>query len=236
MLRAGEWFEPLGARVEGLMVLARADAEDAGMARVVVNGPLHLPGRRLADAPPSGAEELDGLGGAARGLADGAVVAGAGAGAMVLTDPMVDARGGGLTLGLGLVDDLAVVPHFGDVHEDAHGEKLHRSVALAPAALPVVGIPERTALIRGGTGRGARGGGDRPCSSAARRPRGSLRCRAEPRLRAGARAGIGVGRTHAIDGVPASRIRTRVQSPEPPSATQICASGPNWLSRPSPRW
>ena len=64
------------------------------------------------------------------------MVAGAGAGAMVLTDPMVDPRGGALTLGLGLVDTLAVVPHFGDEHEDAHGQKLQRSVAMAPADCP----------------------------------------------------------------------------------------------------
>ena len=57
-----------------------------------------------------------------------------GAAAMALTDPMVDARGGGLTIGLGLLDGLAVFPHFGDAHEDEHGEKLHRSVQLAPAA------------------------------------------------------------------------------------------------------
>ena len=43
---------------------------------------------------------------------------------MVLTDPMVDPRGGALTLGLGLVDNLTVVPHFGDEHDDAHGQKL----------------------------------------------------------------------------------------------------------------
>ena len=76
------------------------------------------------------------------------MVVGSSAAAMVLTDPMVDARGGGLTIGLGLVSGLAVVPHFGDVHEDEHGEKLHRSVQLAPAGTPVAGIPERTALIR----------------------------------------------------------------------------------------
>jgi cyanophycinase len=67
---------------------------------------------------------------------------------MALTDPMVDARGGGLTIGLGLLSGVAVVPHFGDLHEDEHGEKLHRSVLLAPAGTPVAGIPERTALIR----------------------------------------------------------------------------------------
>ena len=84
---------------------------------------------------------------------DGAVVARTSGAAMALTDPMVDARGGGLTIGLGLLTGLAVVPHFGDVHEDEHGEKLHRSVHLAPVGTPVAGIPERTALIRVPGGR-----------------------------------------------------------------------------------
>ena len=66
---------------------------------------------------------------------------------MVLTDPMVDPRGGALTVGLGLVDQLAVVPHYGDEQDDAHGQKLERTVALAPVTLPVVGIPARTAML-----------------------------------------------------------------------------------------
>ena len=67
---------------------------------------------------------------------------------------------------------MAVVPHFGDEHEDAHGEKLDRTVAMAPAALPVVGMPARTALIRDARGRVASEGmGTPPCSSAACRPR-----------------------------------------------------------------
>jgi len=148
VMGAARWFEALGARVEGLMVLGRPDAEDAGAADVVRRArfiylaggsPLHL--RSVL----KGSAVLDALRAA---WAGGATVAGSAAGAMVLTDPMVDPRGGALTVGLGLVDRLAVVPHFGDTHEDAHGEKLHRSVALAPAGLPVVGIPERTALIR----------------------------------------------------------------------------------------
>ncbi len=84
---------------------------------------------------------------------NGAVIVGTSGAAMALTDPMVDARGGGLTIGLGLLSGIAVVPHFGDVHEDEHGEKLHRSVQLAPAGTPVAGIPERTALIRDPDGR-----------------------------------------------------------------------------------
>ena len=69
VVRAGEWFAGLGGQVEGLMVLSRADAEDAGAAAVMRAGPVHLPGRRLADAPPERAEGLAGVGGAARGVA-----------------------------------------------------------------------------------------------------------------------------------------------------------------------
>jgi cyanophycinase len=152
VLRAAEWFEPLGARVEGLMVVDRPSAEDAAMAAVVAKArfiylaggsPLHL----RAVLKKSAVFE-----GILTAYAKGAVVAGAGAGAMVLTDPMVDPRGGALTLGLGLVDNLTVVPHFGDEHDDAHGQKLERTVAMAPAALPVVALPARTALIREGSG------------------------------------------------------------------------------------
>jgi cyanophycinase len=153
VVAAAEWFAGLGARVEGLMVLGRGDAEDDGAVSVVRNArfiylsggsPLHLrsvlKGSKVFAALREAWEA-------------GAVVAGAAAGAMVLTDPMVDPRGGALTVGLGLVDQFTVVTQFGDVHEDAHGEKLHRSVALAPHGLPVVGIPERSAVILGTDGR-----------------------------------------------------------------------------------
>ena len=152
VLRAAEWFGPLGGQVEGLMVVDRASAEDPGMAAVVDGArfiylaggsPLHA---RAVLKKSAVFEAIR------RALARGAVVAGAGAGAMVLTDPMVDPRGGALTLGLGLVDNLTVVPHFGDEHDDAHGQKLERTVAMAPAALPVVALPARTALLRDGDG------------------------------------------------------------------------------------
>ncbi len=152
VLQAAEWFGPLGGQVEGLMVVDRASAEDPGMAATVAGArfiylaggsPLHLRAALKKSAV---------FGALQRAFAAGAVVAGAGAGAMVLTDPMVDPRGGALTLGLGLVDNLAVVPHFGDEHDDAHGQKLERTVAMAPAALPVVALPARTALIKDGGG------------------------------------------------------------------------------------
>jgi cyanophycinase len=153
VVAAGEWFAPLGGRVEGLMVLSRSDAEDDGAAAVMRNArfvylvgssPMHV--RSVLKNSKVWKALID----AWRG---GAVVVGSSGAAMALTDPMVDARGGGLTIGLGLVSGVAVVPHFGDAHEDQHGEKLHRSVLLAPAGTPVAGIPERTALIRDPGGR-----------------------------------------------------------------------------------
>src|SRR5439155_933128 len=75
---------------------------------------------------------------------DGAVLAGSSAGAMVLCDPMVDPRGGAFTLGLALVAQLAVIPH----HDHWSEEKARRTIDLAPEGLPIVGIDERTALLR----------------------------------------------------------------------------------------
>lgn len=147
-VHAAEWFERLGARVHALMVLSRDDAEDPDAAKILrrarmvyLSGgsPLHL--RSVL----KGSVVFDAL---REAWLDGAVVAGSAAGAMVLTDPMVDPRGGALTVGLGLVQRLAVVPHFGEAGEDAHGEKMHRSVALAPRGVAVAAVPQRTALLR----------------------------------------------------------------------------------------
>ena len=153
--RAGEWFAPLGGRVEGLMVLSRSDAENDGAADIMRRARLIY----LAGSSPMHIRSVlkhsavwDAL---VAAWQSGAVVVGSSGAAMALTDPMVDARGGGLTIGLGLVPGVAVVPHFGAAAEDGTGKKLHRSVQLAPRDIPVVGIPERTALIRdpGGTWR-----------------------------------------------------------------------------------
>jgi cyanophycinase len=145
---ATEWFSALGAKVVGLDVVGRTDAlvpanVDAvrGARFVYLAGasPMHLRSV-LKDTPL-----WDAL---ASSWHDGAVLAGTSAGAMALCDPMVDPRGGAFTLGLGLLDGLSVVPHFDAWSE----EKRHRTLQLAPKGLIVVGVDERTALIRDAQG------------------------------------------------------------------------------------
>jgi len=141
---ADRWFSSLGSSARGLMVLRHAHANDEANADAVrrarfiyLSGgsPLHLL------SVLKGSLVFEALAGAWR---EGAVVAGSSAGAMVLVDPMVDPRGGAFTVGLGLVEELAVVPH----HDSGTSHHFWRTLELAPAGLPIAGIPERTALIR----------------------------------------------------------------------------------------
>ena len=141
---AETWFSSLGSRARGLMVLRHSDAnEEANAAAVRDAGFIYLSG----GSPLHLLSVLKGslvFAALANAWRHGAVVAGSSAGAMVLGDPMVDPRGGAFTVGLGLVEQLAVVPH----HDSGTSHHFWRTLELAPAGLPVAGIPERTALIR----------------------------------------------------------------------------------------
>ena len=141
---AERWFNSLGGRARGLMVLHRAEAEDPANAEAVRRSrflylaggsPMHLRSV-LKDSAL-----WDAL---VAAWHDGAVLAGSSAGAMVLCDPMVDPRGGAFTLGLALVAQVAIIPH----HDTWSPEKAKRTIEMAPPALPVVAIDEQTALIR----------------------------------------------------------------------------------------
>jgi len=141
---ARAWFESLGATVEALDVLHRAEATDPDVGEAVrksrfvyLSGgsPLHLRSV-LKDSPL-----WDAL---VHAWNDGTVIAGSSAGAMVLCDPMVDPRGGAFTVGLGLVTQMAVIPHF----EEWSHDKAHRAIELAEAGIPVVGLEAQTALLR----------------------------------------------------------------------------------------
>ena len=146
---AAAYFAPLGASVKACMVLRRADAEDranAGTVRAAKfvylagGSVLHLRSVLKASAVWDALVEA---------WKDGTVVAGSSAGAMVLGDAMVDPRGGALTLGLGLLPQLAVLPHAASWSE----EKTHRTVKLASGGLRIAAIDARTALLRGADGR-----------------------------------------------------------------------------------
>lgn len=141
---AERYFEGLGAKARGLRVLARADAEDESNLAAVRDSrfvyltggsPMHL--RSVLKDSALWHALLSAWDG-------GTVLAGSSGGAQVLCDPMVDPRGGAFTLGLGLVAQVAVIPH----NDTWSPEKARRTIKLAPAGLPVVTIDEQTALIR----------------------------------------------------------------------------------------
>ena len=137
-------YSTLGATVSACMVLSRSDAEDGDFAAQVRTArfiylaggsPLHL------RATLKDSRVFDALREAWR---DGALVAGSSAGAMALTDPMIDPRGGAFTVGLGLVSDLAVVPHY----LGERNMQLERTLSLAADSCAVVALGEATGVIR----------------------------------------------------------------------------------------
>ena len=141
---AEQWFSKLGGRARELPVLGRSDAQDQANVDVVRSArfiylgggsPLHL--RSVMKSSPV----WDAI---RETWKAGAVLAGSSAGAMVLGDPMVDPRGGAYTLGLGVIPQVAVVPHYGSWSK----EKFGRTVKLASGGVVVAGIEERTGLIR----------------------------------------------------------------------------------------
>ena len=146
--RATAWFGGLGATVRGLPVLARADAEDDELAAAVRGARFVY----LADGSPMHVRSvlkqskvwhaLD------QAWEEGAVVAGSGAGAMVLGDPMIDPRGGAFTIGLALIELVAVLP----AASTWSAERLRRTVSLCPASVVLAAIDEATALVRDPSG------------------------------------------------------------------------------------
>lgn len=152
---ATRWFQGLGATVRAPHVLERHDALDPANADVVrrarflyLSGgsPLHLRSVLKESAV------WEALTAAWHG---GAVVAASSAGAMVLCDPMVDPRGGALTVGLGMLENLAVVPH---APAERFAADHRRTLELVRGGITVAGIDERTALIRGEDGAWRAGG------------------------------------------------------------------------------
>ncbi len=142
--RAATYFKGLGARVTGIPVVNRRDAEaDANVSAIRVarfvyiadGSPLHL--RSVLKGSPFYEALVYAYG-------RGAVIAASGAGATVLGDPMVDPRGGAYTVGLGLVPGLAIFPYHGRAADHLR----ERSVDLLARDGVLVGVDEQTALVR----------------------------------------------------------------------------------------
>lgn len=139
---ARQWGERLGVSIDGRLVLRRADANDpahvhavehARMVYLAGDSPLHLrsvlKNTALFDALRSV-------------IANGGVVAAVGASAACLCDPMTDPRGGAFTLGLGLVNGLALLTES----ESWSPERLHRTLKLAKGFAVAV-LPTGSALL-----------------------------------------------------------------------------------------
>ncbi len=146
--RAATWFRGMGASARGLDLLTRRDAENpeycdvlrhARMVYLAEGSSLHL---RSVLKDSAAWHAID------QAWRNGAVIAGSGAGAMVLGDPMVDPRGGAMTLGLGFIRNLALVPKM----RRWTPEWKRRMLQLVPAGVVVAEVPERNALVRWGDG------------------------------------------------------------------------------------
>lgn len=142
---ATEYFKPLGLKVKSAEVLRRPDASDKATiktlkaAKLVYFGdgsPLHL--RSVLTESPWWSTL------AAAWTAGDIAVAGTGAGAMALGDPMVDPRGGAFTLGLGLLPSIAAMTK---THE-WHDETKRRTIQLATKGVPLVAVDDATAALR----------------------------------------------------------------------------------------
>jgi cyanophycinase len=152
---ANGWFTGLGVQVQEVAVYTRPDAMVAEHVEAVASAqliyltgtsPMHMRSV-LKDTPV-----FDAICAAWRG---GAALAGSGAGADVLCDPMVDTRGGAFTVGLGVVPRLSVIARSNLWSPD----KVHRTVEMVPAGVALVELPERTAIVlEDGTWRSAGAG------------------------------------------------------------------------------
>ena len=152
--RAGEkgvrWFRSFGATaVRALALIDRVSAEDPDVVRDLHQSSfIYIPG----GFPRYLEQTLTGSAGWAaiiEAYRNGAVVAGASAGAMVLCSHYFDPDSDEVFQGLGLVPNICFVPHH-----DAFGHRwVPRLATLLPATVTLIGVDEETA-IQSGTASG----------------------------------------------------------------------------------
>ena len=142
--RIETWASARGIEVVTVPTVRRADALDPAVTGVVAAAA----GAIVVDG--AGAHLVSGLKAtplleALVELATRAPVVWSGTSASAACDPMVDERGGALTVGLGVVDDVIVVPAW----EGWSREARRRLRRLVPADRLVVGLPTGTAIVPG---------------------------------------------------------------------------------------
>lgn len=137
-------FGAADATVEVAPLMSRADASDpeivsqlasASMLFFVGDSPMHL--RSVLKETLAWTALVDAWKG-------GAPLAAAGGSAMALTDPMVDPRGGAFTVGLGIIEGVALVAQS---HWSA--DQARRTIRLAPKGTVVAGVDATAALVLG---------------------------------------------------------------------------------------
>lgn len=155
--RAERWFAALGASISSIPVYRRAEANDrSAIDRVRAAKFIYLTDGSAAHLRSvlKDTELLDAI---VETWRAGAVLAAAGQSATALCEVMVDPRGGAFTVGLGVITELTVIPHFDQWSKD----KLHRTLEMAPARLAVAGIDDHTALVRDPQGQWSAAGSGR---------------------------------------------------------------------------
>lgn len=144
---AQAWGERVGVSVDGRLVLRRADANEPAHASAVAaarmvylagDSPLHLRSVLKDTALFEALEQV---------VANGGAVVATGASAACLCDPMTDPRGGAFSLGLGMVEGLALLTEA----ETWSPERLHRTLALANGFAVAV-LRTGSALLRSPAG------------------------------------------------------------------------------------
>ena len=139
---AMNWAERMGVQVEALMVMRRDEALDPSAGDVirgaravwlVGDNSIHL--RSVVKDTPVWSAIID-------VLVAGGVVVGCGEPASALCDPMIDPRGGGLALGLGLVKGMAIIANS---ENETHDRQVR---AKKLANVPLVFLPSTSALLK----------------------------------------------------------------------------------------
>jgi cyanophycinase len=142
------WFRSLGAsHIEVVPIIDKTTASDPALAARIRGARLIY---MLGGFPGYLASTLLGSlvwQAALDAYADGAVVGGSSAGAMVLCQHLYDPEQGKTVLGLGLIPDACVLPHH-----NAFGKTWAPKLRLALTAATLIGIDEQTGVLNDAAG------------------------------------------------------------------------------------